>query len=300
MSYENQIKTLCETTDKDNEEIAEILGCSQRTVRRHGGSYRSRMRKRNNSFISGDDITRAILLPDIHYPGVDWPSMGAVNQFMGDFNPHVRVYMGDQISFDSISTWNKNKPLLKESQRLFSDYSGFDEEILRAHESVAPKSKGVFMYGNHEQRVKWYIESNPELEGMLEPEVVLNLEDRGYEVIEYNSIYKLGKLRVIHGYYYNIYHAAKTVSVFEDSVVYAHVHSPQMHTKMSPVDSSNYHMATCLPCLSNIKPDYKKNAPTAWINGFGVVYVDNETGFFNLYVVIINKGKFIWNGKVYG
>jgi hypothetical protein len=300
MSYEKQIQTMCENTDRDNEEIAEILGCSTRTVRRYGGSYRDRMRSRSRAFLSGDDTTRAILLPDIHYPGVDWPSMSAVNQFMVDFNPHLRVYMGDQISFDSISTWNKNKPLLKESQRLFSDYQGFDEEVLKVHEDISPDSKGVFMYGNHEQRVVWYIESNPELEGMLEPEVVLDLEDRGYEIIPYNEIYSLGKLRVIHGYYYNIYHAAKTVDVFENSVVYAHVHSPQMHTKMSPVDSHNYHMATCLPCLSNIKPDYKKNAPTRWINGFGIVYVDNETGFFNLYVIIINKGKFIWNGKVYG
>ena len=52
-------------------------------------------------------------------------------------------------------------------------------------------------------------------------------------------------------------------------------------------------------CISNTKPDYKKNAPTRWMNGFGIVEMINSNGFFNLYTVIINKGTFIYNGKVY-
>ncbi len=111
---------------------------------------------------------------------------------------------------------------------------------------------------------------------------------------------KVGKLSVIHGYYWNMYHAKKTLEAFEGNVVYSHVHNPQMYAKVSPVDRKGYHIATSLPCLCNIKPDYKKDLPNFWINGFGVVEHLPATGYFNLYTIIIIDGCFMWNGRYYG
>jgi hypothetical protein len=300
MSLEKKIQNLCDNTEMDNDEIAGVLDCSARTVRRYGGSFAKRMLvKREAKKIETSGVSRVALLADIHYPGVDWPSMYAVNEWLADYQPDTIVYMGDQLSLDVISTWNKNKPLLREGQRLAEDYAGFDEAILQEHERIVPKAKRVWLDGNHEERVNWYLQSNPEMMGFIEPHRVLKLEERGYEYLSYNKIYKLGKLNICHGFFYNIHHAAKTVNVFESSVAYAHVHTAQSFTKMSPLDSDNYHQATCIPCLSNTKPDYKANAPTRWINGFGIVEIINANRFFNLYTVIINKGTFIYNGKVY-
>ena len=300
MSLENKIQNLCDNTEMDNEEIAGVLDCSPRTVRRHGGSYAKRMQTRRDAAkISESAVSRVALLADIHYPGVDWPSMHALNEWLADYQPDTIVYMGDQLSLDVVSTWNKNKPLLREGQRLLKEYEGFDETVLKVHETIVPKAKRVWLDGNHEQRINWYLQSNPEMIGFIEPHLVLKLAERGYEHVKYNDIYKLGKLNICHGFFYNIHHAAKTVNVFESSVAYGHVHTAQSFTKMSPLDSENYHQATAIPCLSNTRPDYKANAPTRWINGFGIVEIINANRFFNLYTVIINKGTFIYNGKVY-
>jgi hypothetical protein len=53
-----------------------------------------------------------------------------------------------------------------------------------------------------------------------------------------------------------------------------------------------------LPCLCNRLPDYKQGRANRWINGFGVVYLRDD-GFFDPYIVIVNKGSFIFNDKHY-
>jgi hypothetical protein len=226
--------------------------------------------------------------------------MDAVDEFIIDYEPDEVVYMGDQISLDCISGWNKRKPLLKEGQRLIKEYEGFNYHILETHENIAPNARRIFMMGNHEQRVEWYCQEHPELKGMIDIERHLELEERGYKVIPYNKIYKLGKLSVIHGFYWNKYHAAKTLDAFEGNVVYAHVHNPQMYAKVSPIDRKGYHTATSLGCLCNIKPDYKKSAPNFWINQFGIVEHLPASGNFNLYPITIIDGSFMFNGVYYG
>lgn len=300
--YKNEILKLADSTLLTNKEIAKIVGCSERTVRGYAGSHVSRCQAKTSK--ENEDpfqIRKVVLLPDIHYPHYEQRVMDAVDEFIIDYEPDELVYMGDQISLDCISFWNKRKPLLKEGQRLLKDFEGFNKQILINHENITgPETKRVFMIGNHEQRIEWYNQEHPELEGFVDLERHLQLEARGYEIIPYNEIYQLGKLSVIHGYYWNKYHAVKTLEAFEGNVVYAHVHNPQMYAKVSPIDRKGYHTATSLGCLCNIKPDYHKNAPNFWINQFGVVEYLPASGFFNIYPITIIEGSFMWNGRYYG
>ncbi len=299
--YRSEILELAETTALTNKEIAKVVGCSAKTVLKYAGSYTYRTKSKTDVDESSWEIQKTILLPDIHHPHIDERGMEALNQFMFDYDPDELVYMGDQVSLDCISYWNKKKPLLKEGQRLIKDFDNFDKDILQLHENLTRDDiRRTFMIGNHENRINTYVEENPELQDFIDIVRYLELKERDYNIIPYNEVYKVGKLNIIHGYYYNMYHAKKTVDVFEGNVVYAHVHNPQMYTKISPIDKKEYHMATCLPCLCSIKPDYGKNAPNYWVNGFGIVEHLPATGFFNLYTVIINEGAFMWNGKYYG
>jgi hypothetical protein len=296
-----EILKLANSTVLNNKEIAKIVGCSPRTVHRYAGSHTDRCKSKASC--GTDDmfkVQKAVLLPDIHYPHYDERSMDAVGEFIIDYEPDELVYMGDQISLDCISGWNKRKPLLKEGQRLLEEYEGFDHHILQTHENITSGVRRTFMIGNHEQRIEWYCEEHPELQGIIDLDQHLHLKERGYNIIPYNEVYNLGKLSVIHGFYWNKYHAAKTLDAFEGNVVYAHVHNPQMYAKVSPIDRKGYHTATALPCLCNIKPDYHKNAPNFWINGFGIVEYLPATGYFNLYTIIIIDGAFMYNGVYYG
>jgi len=300
-TFKTEIIKLGKSSILNNREIARIVGCSERTVSKYAGSFADRCKFKTTSDGDPFEIQKTILLPDIHYPHYDLKVMDAVGEFMVDYDPDEIVYMGDQLSLDCISGWNRKKPLLKEGQRLIRDFNNFDKDVLQVHERITrPETRRTFMTGNHEQRIQWYIEEHPELEEMIEIDRNLKLQDRGYKLIPFNAIYKIGKLSVIHGYYWNKYHATKTLEAFEGNVVYAHVHNPQMYAKVSPVDRRGYHTATALPCLCNIKPDYKKNAPNFWINGFGVVEHLPATGYFNIYMIIIIDGSFMWNGTYYG
>jgi len=298
----NEVIRLAENTLLSNKEIAKIAGCSPRTVARYVGSYNERREAKMS--VSSDDmfkVHKVVLLPDIHYPHYEQRVLDSVEEFIQDYDPDELVYMGDQISLDCISSWNREKPLLKEGQRLLADYDGFDYHILQKHEKITrPNIKRTFMIGNHEQRIQWYCELHPELEGFIDIIRHLELEDRDYKIIPFNEIHSIGKLSVIHGFYWNKYHATKTLEAFEGNVVYGHVHNPQMYAKVSPIDRQGYHTATSLPCLCNIRPDYRRNTPNFWINGFGVAEYLPATGFFNLFTVIINDGGFMYNGKYYG
>ncbi len=300
-TFKEQVIQLGKTTLLNNRDIARIVGCSEKTVSKYAGSFTNRCKFKTSKDADLFEIQRTILVPDIHYPHIDERVMDAVGEFMVDYKPDEIVYMGDQISLDCISAWNKRKPLLKEGQRLIEDYENFDKDILQVHERITgPETRRIFMIGNHEERVNWYIEEHPELENLIDIDRNLKLTERGYKIIPYNGIYKIGKLNVIHGYYWNKYHSSKTLEAFGGNVVYAHVHNPQMYAKVSPVDRKEYHMATSLPCLCNIKPDYKKNSPNFWVNGFGIVEWLPATEFFNLYTIIIIEGSFMFNGKYYG
>ena len=244
-------------------------------------------------------LRRAILLTDIHYPDHIRANFTAIEPFIKDFKPDIFVYMGDQLDLDMISSWNESKPRNTEMKRLNQDYKKFDVLFLRKHEKLAPKARRIWIDGNHCQRADWYVDKHPAFEGMIEPRNVLKLAERGYKVIKFGGYYKLGKLIVIHGKYWNVYHAAKTVNMFENSVVYAHTHNPQIYAKTVPIDTGKYHIATSLGCLSSTTPEYKAGRATRWINQFAVVYLDDK-GSFWLYPITIVNGKFIFNSKIYG
>lgn len=242
---------------------------------------------------------KAVLLPDIHYPDHDKKCMKAVTAFVKDFRPDVLVFMGDQLTLDPVSFWNKGKPGLSEGKHLIDDFKGFEEEILTPLVKASPKAKRVWIIGNHEDRARKFIQENPSVKGLIEPEEFLNLKDRGFQIVKYGDLYELGKLYVMHGEFWNKYHAAKTVETFENSVMYAHTHNPQVYSKTVPRDTGRYHCAFCLGCLCNRTPEYKSGKANRWMHGFGVVYVRPD-GLFDPYMVYINKGQFIFNGKLYG
>lgn len=300
--FKKEIEKLANNTILTNAEIAKIVGCSERTVRHYAGSHVARCQEKTAATNQDPfQIHKVVLMPDLHYPHYENRVFNALNEFIEDYDPDELVYMGDQISLDCISYWNKRKPLLKEGQRLLHDFDGFNDQVLLKHESITrEETKRTFMIGNHEYRLEMYCQENPELKGFIDVERYLQLEERGYNIIPFNEIHKVGKLAVIHGFYWNKYHAAKTLEAFEGNVVYGHVHNPQMYAKVSPIDKKGYHTATSLGCLCSIKPDYHKNAPNFWINQFGIVEYLPATGYFNLYPITIIDGSFMWNGKYYG
>jgi len=254
---------------------------------------------------------RVVLLPDIHYPFQDEPSINAVFQFIKWFKPDETILLGDAMDMTAASHWLKEKGKLKtlENKRIKQEYKGFDKDILSKLERILPeRCRKVYMGGNHEDWAYQLVERDPRLEGLVEPEINLNLAERGWGWIPWLTrdggsskvgTYRVGKLLVFHGMYTNKHHAAKTVGMFSRSVAYGHTHDIQIYTEAHVDDPRSYHTGQSIGCLCKKAPDYMKGLANRWTNAFGIVYVRPD-GNYNLYVPVIIKGQFTFANKVFG
>lgn len=251
-------------------------------------------------------IKRVILLPDLHHPHINKPAVNAVFQFIKGFKPHVVNLIGDAMNMDAIDLWKKKKGNNKhfEGKRILKDYESFDRDILTPLEKLIPRDcEKTYMGGNHEDWINTVISKDQNLEGMVEPEIKLRLKERGWEWIPYiknnrRGIKQYGKLLVFHGDYTNIYHAAKNANTHSKSCVYGHTHDIQLYTKVFTDDYQSFHTAQSIGCLCELTPEFMRGRKNRWVNAFGVLYV-REDGLWNLYVPVIIRGKFTFNGKTF-
>ena len=115
-----------------------------------------------------------------------------------------------------------------------------------------------------------------------------------------NVPHRIGhNLIIIHGTYTNLYHARKTVEAYHVSTIYGHVHTFQSHMLVSPVDNNKFYTGQSIGCLCTLNPQFMKNRPNAWVNGFCYVYWNESDDSFQLVPVVIVHGQFRANGKLY-
>ena len=258
-------------------------------------------------------IKRIILLPDFHHPHHNKLAVDAVFQFVKWFKPHAINILGDAMNMDAVNHWKMARGDKKyfEGKRIQKEYNEFDREILTPLEKMIPKNcEKTFMGGNHEDWIIGLIDRIPALEGLVEVETSLRLKERDWEWIPWitydqdkdsytRGIKKYGKLLVFHGQVCNKYHAAKTVDDYSRSCAYGHTHDIQSYTKITADDYKDYHTAQSIGCLCNTSPEFLKGRMNRWVNAFGILYV-REDGMYNLYIPVIIKGKFVFEGKIFG
>ena len=254
---------------------------------------------KNNLPISTDsDIKTGICVYDLHFPNHNKGLWENITKAISDLKPDYFIFGGDNLDMGEVNHWELEKGNKRgmEGKRLRKTYDDFNKQILDPLIEILPDyTRKVFMLGNHELWLEQYIDKIPELEGFAEIERNLNLD--GWEIIPYRQTIKIGKIYFHHGEYTTKYHSSKMVDVYERNIVYGHMHSPQSFTKVTPVDG-DAHMAYSMPCACMMNPQYMKDKPSAWVNGFGIFYLHPDNNF-NVYPVVATKGHFIWQGKLY-
>lgn len=239
-------------------------------------------------------VLKVLTLPDIHFPDHDGQAQMLIEKFLADEKPDVLQLLGDAIDFDYISKYSVGNLRKLEGKRIINDYAGFNKMLAR-WKKLAGNPEVIYHIGNHERRIQDFIDKNPNLEGYAEVEQSVKGVDK---FIQFNEVHKIGKLNFMHGIYINQYHAKKHADNYGANIIYGHTHSLQSHTRVSPVNRSHYHTAKSIGCLTNINPSYMKNKPSAWVLAMHMAYIQ-ESGLFSEYTIVINKGQFIWNGKLY-
>jgi hypothetical protein len=242
---------------------------------------------------------RGICVYDIHTPHEDKLLWKNILEFIKDFSPTVFLLGGDNLNMDAVDHWLHDKGFKRplEGRRIKKDYQYYINKIHNPLMKILPRNcKKHWLKGNHENWIEMAIDRNPQGEGYWE--IKKNIPLHNWKVYEYGKVVKIGKLRFIHGEYFTKYHAAKTIDVYERSIICGHAHTFQAHTKIVPVENEP-HACYSVPCACKINPEYRKNKPNSWVNGFGVFYLMDD-GKFNFYPVIALNGHFISpNGKYY-
>lgn len=159
---------------------------------------------------------------------------------------------------------------------------------------AAPKSKIVYITGNHEDWVEQYIDKHPEMEGLIEVRDHIKGVDKW---IDFNRLFKVGKLHYIHGVYTNEFHSKKTVMNYLVNVIYGHDHGMQSYGMVAQQDQHGF-MGKSVGCLCKDDMPFMKHKPNKWFKGFNYAYVRPD-GNFNDYTVVITNGTFTAEGKTY-
>jgi hypothetical protein len=244
------------------------------------------------------EIKKGVCVYDLHYPQHNSQLWQNILNLVGDLQPDYFLFGGDNLDMEAVNHWEIGKGNKRgmEGKRLRKSYDGFNVEIMDKINFLLPSHcRKIWLYGNHEEWIERYIDKSPELEGFAEIERNIDLTD--WEKYKYRELAKIGKLYFTHGDSGGKYHSNKMLEMNGCCITYGHFHTVQSFTKVTAVQC-NAQMATSMPCACEINPNYMKNKPSAWVNGFGVFYIQ-PNGNFNVYPVISVKGHFIFNGIYY-
>lgn len=234
----------------------------------------------------------------------------AVMEFAQDFQPHWLFLGGDQLNCGPVSHWLKGKPRLAPDMNLKWEMDTLDELVLRPMDAIIPPAgrggRKIWKRGNHENWIDALVNENPGIEGLVEPENYLRLRQRGWELAGDEDIIQFGKVNFIHGH--EVFKrgtvmagsgAKKLGNAYRRNIRAGHIHTFEVYTDITPADRSDYHTAICVPAMARANHAYTGGSSSNFQQGFNFGYVLPD-GSFTDFVVIINNGKFVWNGRIYG
>ena len=297
----------CSTCAKSAPEaiFGSVTRRGQRVVRRQcAACYRARKRERERAPARPSrDVQTIAILSDVHHPEHDRDFWRAFLAWARAERPDEVILAGDFAEFASVSQHGGSL-----ESRLTDDFATVKRALNEIADAV-PGVRLVYLEGNHETRLTRTIgELAPALAGSITVPDGLDLDERGVVwVDEFHQPIRRGKLRVLHGHQFGgrfglMHHAAKAASLFGSEadawIVYGHTHKPQTFTR--PVVGGVV-TATGLGCGRTIAKDevrWQHGAEAGWAHEFAVAYVVGDD-LAQVYPVRVQKGRFVWAGKVY-
>lgn len=239
---------------------------------------------------------RLLIIPDCHAPYHDERAWKLMLKAARQFKPHIIVHCGDLADFYAVSSHSKDpsrkhqlKDELKEVKRLRKQL-----------DALGAKRK-VFIEGNHEDRLRRYLEEKaPELFGMFDTDSLLGLSENGWEFVAYKEATKVGKVWFTHDTGNSgLYTTARALAAFQHSVVIGHHHAIQYAVEGDAV--GGHRVGAQFGWLGDVKQiDYmhKIRAMRNWSLGFGVGYKDTDGTVFLQPVPIVGY-RCCLEGKVF-
>lgn len=224
-------------------------------------------------------LKRLLIVPDTHAPYHNQRAWDLMLKAARGFRPQTIIHMGDLADFYALSTFSKDPA---RALRL-------DEELkvsrhLRS-QLDALGGRRVFIEGNHEDRVRRYLQDKaPELFEAIDTDSLLKLTENGWEFVAYKDSIKIGAVYFTHDTGAGGQYATKrALEAFQHSVVIGHHHSLAYIVEG---DATGEHMVAAqfgwLGDENNADYMHRIKARRKWALGFGTGYLDTQTGVIYL------------------
>lgn len=109
------------------------------------------------------------------------------------------VIIGDFLTLNALSAWDRDKRKLMEDRRFFNEIAAGNLALDKIEATCGSLGKKIFIEGNHEERLKRYMEYHPEWDdGPINIPDLLNLKQRGWQYVNYRDYIHVGGIAFTH------------------------------------------------------------------------------------------------------
>jgi hypothetical protein len=236
-----------------------------------------------------------LFVPDCHRPFHDKRAYSLMIKVARDLKPGIVAVIGDYADFFSISSHSKSPT---RGERFVEELADAKKGI-RELETLGAK-RLIFCEGNHEDRFRRYINDKAaELSGITSVPELLGLQR--WEFVPYRQSTTIGKLNITHDVgHVGRYSAFKSVDTVQGNVVTGHSH--RLSYLVEGNAKGEAHVSAQFGWLGDAKAaDYMNRikALRDWALGFGVGYLQPNTGAVYLIPVPVVNNTVVFNGKLY-
>lgn len=245
------------------------------------------------------NVEKGIVINDIHIPFQDKKAVYVTLKFIEDFQPDCIFLNGDIMDCWDISKFTK--PL--HIQTRMTEEILETEYFLNRLRQICPKSKIIYIFGNHEYRFECYIANNAkELYGLkgLSLEEQLDLKGKKIEVVnshQKENFYRYGKLLIGHFDKCNKHAGFTAKNLLEDkgvSLIQSHTHRMGSSFKR---DFDSLKGAWENGCLCDLNPNYTM-LPN-WQHCISVILTNKKNNNFQVIQIPIINGELTFGDKVF-
>lgn len=252
----------------------------------------------------GDERMR-VIVPDSHGCYIDPKAAAAFLEDLKVIDPDEIVFLGDHV--DVSGMYSAHPPnYARDLDYSYEADLASAEAFLDAIQRRAPRARGVYLEGNHEQHVERAIartqhharDALAQLD-LQSPDKRLRLRDRGLRYVRMAECYdglsipgtvRLGKCHFTHGFSASKFATAQHVTRYGANVVHGHTHRVQEYgTRTVASDAiGGWSPGT----LALLQPLYMHTTPTEWRHGYAIQASDRRGNFLHINIPIVNG----WSG----
>lgn len=218
-------------------------------------------------------------------------------KFITEHEPDYIVIMGDFLTLNCLSAWDKDKRKRMEGRRYYDEIQKGNEALDILTSGITNKNNRfrlqkkklyspdiIYIEGNHEDRLTRYLDYDPTFEGAVSVDTDLHLASRGIVWIPYREYWTNNGIGFTHIPHNSVrpvsgkYHVHKAMDCTIQSVVYGHTHKLETACRHTP-GMQHLQQVLSAGCFFDTNEDYVHGLITNYWKGLVLLHNYKEGRF---------------------